>query len=168
MRSDSTRNDRDGRDLLFCIQEACLGPLRSGSGRSVDGQTQLRGKETYFLPFNRGNNYGAGNPPVEGNWKTHYLWDEVLQSNSLLENPANASCTSKGRRSRLGPTRGCAPCARKTMIFPRYHQLDSVRKLVAHAKVKRLRQEITLFQHSAGFRQVKLYCMARPPTGQPA
>ena len=47
--------------------------------------TRLKGKDTKFLPFNRGHDYGAGNPPVENNWKTHYLWDEVLQADSLLE-----------------------------------------------------------------------------------
>ena len=47
--------------------------------------TRLKGRETDFLPFNRGNDHGAGNPPVEGNWKTAYLWDEVLQADSLLE-----------------------------------------------------------------------------------
>lgn len=47
--------------------------------------TQLKGAETVFLPFNRGHNFGAGNPPVEGNWKPHYLWDGVLQADSLLD-----------------------------------------------------------------------------------
>ena len=46
--------------------------------------TRLRGRETVFLPFNRGHDHGAGNPPVAGNWKTHFLWDEVLQADSLL------------------------------------------------------------------------------------
>lgn len=54
--------------------------------------TRLKGRETVFVPFNRGFKHGAGNPPVAHNWKTHYLWDEVLE-NSLLDILRNASCT---------------------------------------------------------------------------
>ena len=76
--------DRDGRDPLFRFKERALVHF------AVDPDeawmtTELKGAETVFLPFNRGHNFGAGNPPVEGNWKTHYLWDEVLCADSLLD-----------------------------------------------------------------------------------
>ena len=76
--------DRDGRDPLFRFKERALVHF------AVDPDeawmtTELKGAETLFLPFNRGHNFGAGNPPVEGNWKTHYLWDEVLRADSLLD-----------------------------------------------------------------------------------
>ena len=78
------RTDRDGRDLLFRFKERALVHF------AVDPDeawmtTELKGAETLFLPFNRGHGFGAGNPPVEGNWKTHYLWDEVLRADSLLD-----------------------------------------------------------------------------------
>ena len=71
-------------DLLFAFKKRALVHF------AVDPDeawmtTRLKGKETVFLPFNRGSNHGAGNRPVEGDWKTHYLWDEVLQGDSLLD-----------------------------------------------------------------------------------
>jgi type I restriction enzyme, R subunit len=76
--------DRDERDLLFAFKKRALVHFAVDPDEAWMA-TRLKGKETAFLPFNRGNNHGAGNPPVEGNWKTHYLWDEVLQADSLLD-----------------------------------------------------------------------------------
>ena len=76
--------DRDGRDLLFAFKKRALVHFAVDPDE-VWMTTRLLGNDTNFLPFNRGNNQGAGNPPVEGNWKTHYLWDDALQADSLLE-----------------------------------------------------------------------------------
>ena len=140
-------NERDGRDLLFAFKQRALVHF------AVDPDeawmtTRLRGKETHFLPFNQGNNHGAGNPPVKGNWKTHYLWDEVLQADSLLEilqRFMHLEVTEK----QVKTDKGVQTVRKETMIFPRYHQLDSVRKLVAHAKAKGAGRSY-LIQHSAG------------------
>ena len=78
------QDERDGRDLLFAFKKRALVHFAVDPDE-VWMTTRLRGRETEFLPFNRGNGHGAGNPPVEGNWKTHYLWDEVLEADSLLE-----------------------------------------------------------------------------------
>ena len=86
-------DERDGRDLLFAFKKRALVHFAVDPDE-VWVTTRLRGKETDFLPFNRGNNRGAGNSPVEGNWKTHYLWDEVLQAIACWKS-YNASCTSK-------------------------------------------------------------------------
>ena len=77
-------NDRSGHDLLFDFKKRALVHFAVDPDE-VWMTTRLDGKETHFLPFNRGNKHAAGNPPVEGNHKTHYLWDEVLQADSLLE-----------------------------------------------------------------------------------
>ena len=61
-------DERDGRDLLFAFQKRALVHFAVDPDE-VWMTTRLKGKETDFLPFNRGNNHGAGNPPVEGNWK---------------------------------------------------------------------------------------------------
>ena len=61
-------NERDGRDLLFAFKKRALVHFAVDPDE-IWMTTRLRGKETHFLPFNRGNNHGAGNPPVEGNWK---------------------------------------------------------------------------------------------------
>ena len=78
------QQERDERDLLFAFKKRALVHFAVDPDE-VWMTTRLNGKDTHFLPFNRGHAQGAGNPPVEGNWKTHYLWDEVLQADRLLE-----------------------------------------------------------------------------------
>ena len=140
-------DDRDGRDLLFAFKRRALVHFAVDPDE-VWMTTRLRGKETYFLPFNRGNNHGAGNPPVEGNWKTHYLWDEVLQADSLLE-ILQRFMHLEVKEKQVKTDKGVRTVRKETMIFPRYHQLDSVRKLVAHAKANGSGRNY-LVQHSAG------------------
>ena len=140
-------NERDGRDLLFAFKKRALVHFAVDPDE-VWMATRLSGKETHFLPFNRGNNHGAGNPPVEENWKTHYLWDEVLQADSLLEilqRFMHLEVTEK----QVKTDKGVRTVRKETMIFPRYHQLDSVRKLIAHAKSNGADRNY-LVQHSAG------------------
>lgn len=104
--------------------------------------THLKGKASWFLPFNQGWNDGAGNPPNPNGLKTDYLWKEVLARNSLtniIEHYAQIVELNdiKSRRKQ------------KTQIWPRYHQIDAVRKLLVdvgnHGAGKRY-----LIQHSAG------------------
>ena len=141
------QDDRDERDLLFAFKKRALVHFAVDPDE-VWMTTQLRGKETHFLPFNRGNNHGAGNPPVEGNWKTHYLWDEVLQADSLLEILQRFMHLEKERKQ-VKTVKGARTRQKERMIFPRYHQLDAVRKLVAHAKAHGAGRNY-LIQHSAG------------------
>lgn len=141
------RDERDGRDLLFDFKKRALVHF------AVDPDeawmtTRLAGRETNFLPFNRGNSHGAGNPPVEGNWKTHYLWDEVLQADSLLE-ILQRFMHLEVKEKQVKTGKGARTVRKETMIFPRYHQLDAVRKLVGHAKANGAGRNY-LIQHSAG------------------
>ncbi len=140
-------HERDGRDLLFAFKK------RAPVHFAVDPDevwmtTRLRGKETDFLPFNRGNGHGAGNPPVEDNWKTHYLWDEVLQADSLLE-ILQRFMHLEVKEKRLKTDNGVRTVREERLVFPRYHQLDAVRKLVAHARTNGTGRNY-LIQHSAG------------------
>lgn len=135
--------DRDGRDPIFRFKERALVHF------AVDPDeawmtTELKGADTYFLPFNRGHNHGAGNPPVPGNWKTHYLWDEVLSRDSLLDILQRFMHLDVSERTVGGKT-----IRRESMIFPRYHQLDVVRRLVSHARANGSGRNY-LIQHSAG------------------
>ena len=141
------KEDRDGRDHLFAFKKRALVHFAVDPDE-VWMTTRLRGNETYFLPFNRGNNQGAGNPPVEGNWKTHYLWDEVLQADSLLE-ILQRFMHLEVKEQKVATDKGVRTVRKETMIFPRYHQLDSVRKLVAHARANGSGRNY-LVQHSAG------------------
>ena len=139
--------ERDGRDLLFAFKKRALAHFAVDPDE-VWMTTQLKGKETSFLPFNRGNNHGSGNPVVEGNWKSHYLWDEVLQADSLLET-LQRFIHLEVKVKQVKTDKGVRTVRKETMIFPRYHQLDSVRKLVAHAKASGSGHNY-LIQHSAG------------------
>ncbi len=140
-------DERDERDLLFAFKKRALVHFAVDPDE-VWMTTQLKGKETLFLPFNRGNGHGAGNPPVEGNWKTHYLWDEVLAADSLLE-ILQRFMHLEVKERQVGSDKGVRTVRKETMIFPRYHQLGAVRKLVAHAKAHGAGRNY-LIQHSAG------------------
>lgn len=139
--------DRDGRDLLFRFKERALVHFAVDPDE-VWMTTQLKGEETVFLPFNRGHDRGAGNPPVEGNWKTHYLWDEVLCADSLLDILQRFMHLEVTERT-VETTTGLRTIRKEGMIFPRYHQLDAVRKLIGHAEAHRSGHNY-LIQHSAG------------------
>ena len=139
--------ERDERDLLFAFKKRALVHFAVDPDE-VWMTTHLKGKETRFLPFNRGNNHGAGNPPVEGNWKTHYLWDEVLQADSLLE-ILQRFMHLEVKEKQVKTDKGARTVRKETMIFPRYHQLDAVRALVAHARANGAGRNY-LIQHSAG------------------
>ena len=141
------QNDRDGRDLLFSFKKRALVHFAVDPDE-VWMTTRLRGGETRFLPFNRGDGHGAGNPPVEGNWKTRYLWDEVLRADSLLE-ILQRFMHLEVKEKRADTGKGMRTVRKETMIFPRHHQLDAVRKLVAHAKANGAGRNY-LVQHSAG------------------
>ena len=140
-------DERDERDLLFAFKKRALVHFAVDPDE-VWMTAQLKGKETLFLPFNRGNDHGAGNPPVEGNWKTHYLWDEVLAADSLLE-ILQRFMHIEVKERQVGSDKGVRTVRKETMIFPRYHQLGAVRKLVAHAKAHGAGRNY-LIQHSAG------------------
>ena len=104
--------------------------------------THLRGKESWFLPFNGGWDDGRGNPPNPNGLKTDYLWKEVLTRNSLtniIENYAQVVETKDDKTGRK----------RRTQIWPRYHQLDVVRKLLADVADRGVGGRY-LIQHSAG------------------
>lgn len=101
--------------------------------------TKLAGMDTVFLPFNRGFDNGAGNPPVPGKYKTSYLWEEVLAKDSLLDILHRFVQFIPHENDRR----------KDKLIFPRYHQLDAVRALVADAKAHGAGKNY-LVQHSAG------------------
>ena len=108
--------------------------------------TQLRGGSTFFLPFNRGKGTGAGNPLPSGDkHRTFYLWEQVWERHSLLDILARFLHLQVEDKERAdGST-----YERETMIFPRYHQLDAVRSIVASCRENGAGTHY-LVQHSAG------------------
>ena len=102
--------------------------------------TKLNGKDTFFLPFNLGQNFGKGNPVNPFGHKTSYLWDEVFTRKSIA-NIIQHFVRFDGKES--------TPLVKRNLFFPRYHQLDVVRKIIAHASQHGTGQAY-LIQHSAG------------------
>jgi type I restriction enzyme R subunit len=110
--------------------------------------TQLKKEKSYFLPFNKGYNNGAGNPPNEG-IKTDYLWKEVLTKNNLTDVIQNFCQLITEEKEYLDERGKIKTRKEKKLIFPRYHQLLAVRNLLADAQEKGAGQKY-LIQHSAG------------------
>jgi len=134
------KRDRDPHEPLFGFAR-CLVHF------AVDDQqvmfcTRLAGQDSWFLPFNRGWNGGAGNPPNPDGLKTAYLWEETLSRQSLTDILENYAQRVETKDPRTGHKRAA-------LIFPRYHQLDVVRRLIDHAHAQGAGQRY-LIQHSAG------------------
>ena len=104
--------------------------------------TQLKGKASWFLPFNRGWNDGAGNPPNPDGLKTDYLWRDVLTRENLTNILENYAQVVESKDEKTGKKK-------KSQIWPRYHQLDVVRRLLADATAHGTGRRY-LIQHSAG------------------
>jgi type I restriction enzyme R subunit len=102
--------------------------------------TRLNGTNTHFLPFNLGNNFGKGNPPNPNGHKTAYIWEQVFTRESLA-NILEHFVRFDGKEG--------DPLNNRNLYFPRYHQLDVVRKIIRHASENGVGQTY-LIQHSAG------------------
>ena len=134
------RRDRDPKELLFqfgrCVVHFAV------DDHEVRFCTHLKGKGSWFLPFNKGYNDGAGNPPNPHGLATDYLWKETLSKVSLsniLENYAQIVEEKDEKTSKK----------KRKQIFPRYHQLTVVRMLLANASESGVGKRY-LIQHSAG------------------
>lgn len=141
--------DRDQREPAFWLNHRILAYF------AVDlyeawMTTELKGTDTYFLPFNQGSNGagndgGAGNPQVEDdNYVTSYIWENVLQKDSLLDIIQKFISFEVKTEKKDGKN-----VTKKRLIFPRFHQLDVVRKLVADVRENGSGNNY-LIQHSAG------------------
>lgn len=142
------KKDRDARELIFEFKKRALVHFAVDQDQ-VFMATRLSGDKTYFLPFNLGNNGHAGNPPAaDGGYRTAYLWREVWQRDSLLD-IFGRFMHLQVEEKRILSDEGIKKITKETMIFPRYHQLDAVRRLVAHAQTHGPGRNY-LVQHSAG------------------
>ena len=135
------RTDRDPRLLLFQFKKRSLVHFAVDTDQ-VYMSTRLAGMSTRFLPFNQGEHGGAGNPsPEGGGYKTGYLWRDVLTRDSLLDIIQRFLFEELDEDGRRTPE--------SKLIFPRYHQLDVVRRLEQSARVEGPGNHY-LIQHSAG------------------
>ena len=141
------RQDRNPQGKLFEFKKRALVHFAVDT-QEVHMTTKLEGEGTRFLPFNRGFNDGKGNPPVENDVRTAYLWREVLRKDSLMELIGRFLHLSREER-KVRLNSGFRYITTESMIFPRFHQLDAVRKLIAHTKAHGAGRNY-LIQHSAG------------------
>ena len=134
------KRDRNPRELLFqfgrCVAHFAV------DDHEVRFCTHLKGKGSWFLPFNQGWNDGAGNPPNPEGLKTDYLWKRILTPAGLTNILENYTQIVEEKNPKTGRKK-------KVQIFPRYHQLDVVRKLLTDAGQYGAGKRY-LIQHSAG------------------
>ena len=134
------KRDRDPREKLFefgrCVVHFAV------DDQEVRFCTHLKAKASWFLPFNLGWNDGAGNPPNPNGIKTDYLWNQMLTREGLTDILENYAQIVETKDPKTGKKR-------RNQIWPRYHQLDVVRKLLADAAESGAGKKY-LIQHSAG------------------
>jgi len=134
---------RDNRELLFAFKKRSLVHF-AVDDEEVFMATKLDGKKTFWLPFNKGHNKGKGNPPNPNGYKTEYLWNKILVKDSWLDIIQRFIHLQIEEIEIDGKT-----FKKEKMIFPRFHQLDVVRKMTADAKETGAGKNY-LVQHSAG------------------
>ncbi|AAK22608.1 type I restriction endonuclease subunit R [Caulobacter vibrioides] len=108
------------------------------SNSEVAMTTKLQGRDTFFLPFNKGDHGGKGNPLNPNGHRTAYLWEEIWARDSWLEILGRYMVTKRDAKKRI-----------TSVVFPRYHQLDATRKLAAQVLAEGAGGKF-LIQHSAG------------------
>ncbi len=134
------KTDRDPREVCFQFNRRVLG-FFCVDLYEARMATKLDGDKTFFLPFNQGSNGpgvdgGKGNPENADGYVTHYIWDTVFQKDSMMDILQKFIHLQKKD-------------GRETLIFPRYHQLDCVRKLISTTSAEGPGHNY-LIQHSAG------------------
>lgn len=143
------RTDRDPKNRLFLFNAGCLVNFAMDLNE-VYMCTKLSGQSSFFLPFNKGNGEGvragAGNPVYEDRYSVYYMWEDILKKDTLIEIISKFMfLETKDEEDELtGKIKH-----KETLIFPRYHQLDVIRKVLED-----IRQNLTaqnyLIQHSTG------------------
>ena len=143
------RVDRNPKTRLFWFKAGCLVNFAMDL-EQVYMTTKLNGQSTFFLPFNMGNgegvNAGAGNPTYEDKYSVSYMWEDILKKDTILDLIGKfIFVESKESKDELtGKTKKS-----ENIIFPRYHQLDVIRKVLADVRENGTTQNY-LIQHSAG------------------
>ncbi len=138
------RTDRDPHEKLLSFKR-CLTHFAIDTEQAYM-TTRLTGLSTYFLPFNRGNKGSSGNPDAStGKYKTSYLWEDIFAKDSIFDLIGNfIQETTEEKEDKNGKKR-----KEEKLIFPRYHQLETVRKIVKDTQESGSGKNY-LIKHSAG------------------
>ena len=145
--------DRDERENCFRFNNRILA-FFCVDHLEVCMTTKLAGKNTFFLPFNQGSNGsgkngGKGNPQNPDGYPTAYLWENVFQKDSMMDILQKFISLKTSEDKKLLSNGQVQTAKKKMLLFPRYHQLDVVRKIVAHVRQNGAGHNY-LIQHSAG------------------
>lgn len=158
------KKDRDPRELIFEFKKRTLVHFAVDQDL-IFMTTRLSGDKTFFLPFNLGCDGSAGNPPAkDGGYRTAYLWREVWARDSLLD-ILGRFMHLQVEEKRILTDQGIKKISKETMIFPRYHQLDAVRRLVRHSREHGPELSGAAFRR---FRQIQFDRLAGASPQQPA
>lgn len=143
------RTERNPKTRLFLFKAGCLVNFAMDL-EEVYMTTKLDGDATFFLPFNLGNGdgvtAGAGNPAFDDKYSVYYMWEDILTKDTILDLINKFIFVSVEEKE--DPKTGKTKVSEK-LIFPRYHQLDVIRKVLSDVKVNHTAQNY-LIQHSAG------------------
>ena len=138
------KKDRSPNELLFQFKKRAI-VFFAVDTEEIYMTTKIAGEKTFFLPFNKGCEGGKGNPENPNGYKTAYLWEEILQKDSLIDIIKRFVFVETQEKKDIDGNVYIS----ETVIFPRFHQLDVVRKLEADAREKGAGTNY-LIQHSAG------------------
>lgn len=137
------KNDRDPKEKLLSFKR-CLTHFALDTDQAYMS-TELIGLRTHFLPFNKGENNGSGNPVAKGKYKTSYLWEDIFSKDSVFDLVGNfIQDVTEEKTDKNGKKK-----KENKLIFPRYHQLDTVRRIVQDTRENGSGKNY-LIQHSAG------------------
>lgn len=143
------KKQRSPKTRLFLFKAGCLANFAMDL-QEVYMCTRLSGEGTYFLPFNIGNGHGVyagkGNPIFDDKYSVYYMWDDILQKDTVID--LISEFIFIDRKEETDEVTG-KKTVKEKLIFPRYHQLDVIRKTVADVTENRTSQNY-LIQHSAG------------------
>ena len=143
------RTERNPKTRLFLFKAGCLVNF-SMDLEEVYMTTKLAGDATFFLPFNMGNGEGvtagAGNPTFEDKYSVYYMWEDILTKDTILDLISKFIFVEV--KEKVDDQTGKVKRT-ENLIFPRYHQLDVIRKILTDVRVNRTAQNY-LIQHSAG------------------
>lgn len=131
------KTNRDPHEVLFTFKKRCVVHFAMDT-EEIRMTTKLDRHNTVFIPFNKGYNYGAGNPPVTGHYRTSYLWQDILKKDSIIDILLQFVQIVKDKDTKI-----------EKIIFPRFHQLDVVYQLLKQAYASGSGHNY-LIQHSAG------------------
>ena len=143
------RNPKDDPSALLLLKKRCAAHFALDDDE-IMMCAELSGKASWFLPFNKGVNGGAGNPVNPNGVRTSYLWEDILGKRSLSDILENyAQVVKKKKRVKDKKTGKKKDVEKEQVVWPRYHQLDAVRSMLSATRTGGVGQRF-LIQHSAG------------------